>query len=84
MKVSSLISACVVATTSIEVDAKGLLRKTDEIGADQYWWKYASSDCAYDDVDPQPACGEKGKGDVTALQKCCLSTTGCGGFVHCV
>ena len=26
-----------------------------------YWWPYPTSDCGYDDVDPQPTCG-KGQG----------------------
>ena len=45
-----------------------------------YWWNYTHSDCGYDDVSPQPACGAAGKGDVEALKKCCVATSGCGGF----
>lgn len=45
-----------------------------------YWWPYPTSDCGYDDVDPQPACGKEHKGDVAGLEACCLATSGCGGF----
>eukprot|EP00750_Incisomonas_marina_P025664 INCI5614.1.p1 GENE.INCI5614.1~~INCI5614.1.p1 ORF type:complete len:640 (-),score=92.44 INCI5614.1:104-2023(-) len=45
-----------------------------------YWWKFSGSDCSYDDVSPQPACGPKNKGNVAGLQSCCSATTGCGGF----
>ena len=48
--------------------------------ATNYWWNFTKSDCGYDDVAPQPPCGHAGKGDVAALKKCCLATTGCGGF----
>lgn len=45
-----------------------------------FWWNFTHADCGYDDVSPQPACGALGKGDVEALKKCCLATSGCGGF----
>lgn len=45
-----------------------------------YWWNYTKSDCGYDDVSPQPACGRRSKGDVEALKSCCIATAGCGGF----
>ena len=47
-----------------------------------YWWKFSGSDCSYDDVSPQPACGPKNKGNVAGLQSCCSATTGCGGYVQ--
>ena len=50
--------------------------------ATTYWWKFSGSDCGYDDVSPQPACGPKGKGDVDALKTCCTQTAGCGGCVR--
>ena len=45
-----------------------------------YWWPYPTSDCGYDDVDPQPTCGKEHKGDVAGLEACCLATSECGGF----
>ena len=48
--------------------------------ADVYWWLYAQSDCGYDDVSPQPACGAAHKHDIEGLKACCAATTGCGGF----
>ena len=46
----------------------------------QFWWNFTQSDCAYDDVTPQPACARQHKGDIEALKLCCLATSGCGGF----
>ena len=47
----------------------------------QYWWAYPKSDCGYDDVAPQPACGQAAGGDVTKLKACCTAmSTLCGGF----
>ena len=48
--------------------------------ADTYWWKFEKTDCGYDDVSPQPACGAQHKGDVDNLKACCAATKGCGGF----
>ena len=45
-----------------------------------YYWSFPKSDCGYDDVKPQPACGLSSKGDVEALKACCAATSGCGGF----
>ena len=47
----------------------------------QFWWNFTQSDCAYDDVTPQPACGARHhSGNIEALKLCCLATSGCGGF----
>ena len=49
--------------------------------AENYWWKFAKTDCGYDDISPAPACGRpKNAGDIPALEACCLATKGCGGF----
>ena len=44
--------------------------------AEDYWWKYPSSDCNKVDVQPQPACAGNGSvwGDVAALERCCAAT----------
>ena len=46
------------------------------VAGEQYWWKFPKSDCAYDDVSPQPSCGKANKGNVEKLQACCSGTAG--------
>ena len=59
-----------------------LLTTSHALSADSvYWWNYTKSDCAYDDISPQPSCGKASKGDVEGLKKCCLQhPIRCGGF----
>ena len=47
----------------------------------QYWWRYASSDCGYDDVPGQTNGNGLCQHDtVDQCKAICLNTTGCGGF----
>ena len=48
-------------------------------GIDSYS-KFAQSDCGGKDVAPQPSCGGNRNLSVAALETCCDSTRGCGGF----
>jgi len=81
MKLLSVALASTLAS-NLAVDASYL---RDSQGATDtthgsYWWKFPASDCGYDDVSPQPACGPANKGNVTGLEECCTATEGCGGF----
>ena len=73
MKVFATVLGASLAASAVEA---GSFRSTT---TDNYWWKYPGSDCGYDDVSPQPACGPKNKGNVAGLEACCLATKGCGG-----
>ena len=49
-----------------------------------YWWKFANTDCGYDDLpanasDPESAARKCGK-ELAACEQICASLTACGGF----
>jgi hypothetical protein len=75
---ASLIGAAAAAVSGA-ADGQRFLREVDVDADATYWWRYNNTDCGYDDVTPQPACGAQHKGDVAGLQACCLATSGCGG-----
>ncbi len=78
--VATVLAAAAAAAVAEAAPAfEGVFVRTEAPG--QYWWRYPGSDCGYDDVAPQPACGVASKGNVPALEACCLATAGCGGYV---
>jgi hypothetical protein len=69
-----------VNIAAIPTASAGVESSPSSATADGTYRRFEKSDCGGRDVRPQPSCGGNKNRSVAALEACCDSTRGCGGF----